>query len=63
MLYQISISLHYSFVIIRDFVIQEESARGFPNLINLIGIESPGMNFTPRSKRRERSINSQTFIE
>jgi 2-hydroxyglutarate dehydrogenase len=27
----------------RDFVIQEESARGFPNLINLVGIESPGL--------------------
>ncbi|HWP97735.1 MAG TPA: NAD(P)/FAD-dependent oxidoreductase [Syntrophomonadaceae bacterium] len=27
----------------RDFVIQEESDRGFPGLINLIGIESPGL--------------------
>ncbi len=28
---------------IRDFVIQEESDRGLPGLINLIGIESPGL--------------------
>jgi L-2-hydroxyglutarate oxidase LhgO len=27
----------------RDFVIQEESALGFPGFINLIGIESPGL--------------------
>lgn len=27
----------------RDFVIKEESAQGFPGLINLIGIESPGL--------------------
>ncbi|MFA6549371.1 MAG: NAD(P)/FAD-dependent oxidoreductase, partial [Candidatus Margulisiibacteriota bacterium] len=26
---------------VRDFVIQEESANGFPRLINLVGIESP----------------------
>jgi L-2-hydroxyglutarate oxidase LhgO len=27
----------------RDFVIAEESGKGFPGLINLIGIESPGL--------------------
>lgn len=27
----------------RDFVIQEESGSGFPGLINLVGIESPGL--------------------
>ena len=27
----------------RDFVIAEESDKDFPNLINLIGIESPGL--------------------
>lgn len=31
----------------RDFVIQEESARGLPGLINLIGIESPGLTSSP----------------
>ena len=28
---------------VRDFVIKEESASGFPGLINLVGIESPGL--------------------
>jgi L-2-hydroxyglutarate oxidase LhgO len=27
----------------RDFVIADESAKGLPGLINLIGIESPGL--------------------
>jgi L-2-hydroxyglutarate oxidase LhgO len=27
----------------RDFIIQEESARGLPGVVNLIGIESPGL--------------------
>ena len=27
----------------RDFYIKEESDKGFPNFINLIGIESPGL--------------------
>ncbi|MDD4910412.1 MAG: NAD(P)/FAD-dependent oxidoreductase [Candidatus Omnitrophica bacterium] len=31
----------------RDFVIQEESRIGFPGLINLIGIESPGLTAAP----------------
>ncbi len=29
--------------IFRDFIIQEESKKGFPGFINLIGIESPGL--------------------
>lgn len=28
---------------VRDFVIAEESARGLPGLVNLVGIESPGL--------------------
>lgn len=28
---------------VRDFIIQEETEKGFPGLINLIGIESPGL--------------------
>lgn len=28
---------------VRDFVISEESSKGFPGLVNLIGIESPGL--------------------
>ena len=31
----------------RDFIIQEEGAKGFPGLINLIGIESPGLTASP----------------
>jgi L-2-hydroxyglutarate oxidase LhgO len=31
----------------RDFVIKEESEAGFPGLINLIGIESPGLTACP----------------
>jgi L-2-hydroxyglutarate oxidase LhgO len=31
----------------RDFVIREESERGLPGFINLIGIESPGLTASP----------------
>lgn len=31
----------------RDFVIVEESARGLPGLVNLIGIDSPGLTASP----------------
>lgn len=31
----------------RDFVISDESIKGFPGLINLIGIESPGLTASP----------------
>jgi len=31
----------------RDFVIREESDKGLPGLINLIGIESPGLTSSP----------------
>jgi L-2-hydroxyglutarate oxidase LhgO len=27
----------------RDFIIRDESDRGYPGLVNLIGIESPGL--------------------
>jgi L-2-hydroxyglutarate oxidase LhgO len=32
---------------VRDFVIQEETARGLPGLVNLIGIDSPGLTSSP----------------
>ena len=31
----------------KDFVIREESAKGLPGLVNLIGIESPGLTASP----------------
>jgi L-2-hydroxyglutarate oxidase LhgO len=31
----------------RDFVISEESARGLPGFVNLLGIESPGLTAAP----------------
>ena len=35
----------------RDFVITDETARGLPGLINLIGIESPGLTAAPAIAR------------
>ncbi len=35
----------------RDFVIQEEGARGLPGFVNLIGIESPGLTASPAIAR------------
>lgn len=31
----------------KDFIIQEESEKGYPGIINLIGIESPGLTASP----------------
>ena len=31
----------------RDFVVQEESARGLAGWVNLVGIESPGLTASP----------------
>ncbi len=36
----------------RDFVVAEESARGFPGFVNLIGIESPGLTSAPAIAER-----------
>jgi L-2-hydroxyglutarate oxidase LhgO len=36
----------------RDFVIEEESARGLPGFVNLIGIESPGLTAAPAIAER-----------
>jgi L-2-hydroxyglutarate oxidase LhgO len=38
----------------RDFVICEESARGLPGFVNLIGIESPGLTASPAIAREVR---------
>lgn len=40
----------------RDFVISEESTKGFPNFINLIGIESPGLTSALAIAERVKQI-------
>jgi L-2-hydroxyglutarate oxidase LhgO len=37
---------------VRDFVIRDESDKGLPGFINLIGIESPGLTSSPAIARR-----------
>ena len=41
---------------VKDFVIRDESDKGLPGLINLIGIESPGMTSSPAIARYVASI-------
>lgn len=36
---------------VRDFIIREETERGLPGLINLVGIESPGLTASPAIAR------------
>ncbi|UCB43007.1 MAG: NAD(P)/FAD-dependent oxidoreductase [Dehalococcoidales bacterium] len=43
----------------RDFIITEETARGLPGLINLIGIESPGLTASPVIARYVARIASE----
>lgn len=45
----------------RDFIISEESDKGFPNFINLIGIESPGLTASPAISRMVSEFISQIF--
>lgn len=40
----------------RDFIIKEETANGFPGLINLIGIESPGLTASLAIAQHVRQI-------
>jgi len=41
---------------IRDFVIRDESDKGLPGLINLIGIESPGLTASPAIAKYVRGL-------
>ncbi|MBI2830950.1 MAG: NAD(P)/FAD-dependent oxidoreductase [Chloroflexi bacterium] len=41
---------------VKDFVIRDESDKGLPGLINLIGIESPGLTASPAIARYVREI-------
>jgi L-2-hydroxyglutarate oxidase LhgO len=43
-------------VAFRDFVIAEESARGLPGLVNLVGIESPGLTAAPAIAERVAAL-------
>ena len=43
----------------RDFVIQHEVDRGLPGLMNLIGIESPGLTASPAIGRYVAGIMAQ----
>ncbi len=40
----------------RDFIIKEESDKGLPGFINLIGIESPGLTASPAIAKYVRSL-------
>jgi L-2-hydroxyglutarate oxidase LhgO len=40
----------------RDFIIAQESARGLPGVVNLIGIESPGLTASPAIARYVRGL-------
>lgn len=46
----------------RDFIIQEESALGFPGFINLIGIESPGLTSAPAIAEYVENIIKQVHL-
>ena len=41
---------------IRDFVIAEETEKGFPGLVNCIGIESPGLTASPAIARYVKEL-------
>ena len=41
---------------VRDFIIEEESAKGLPGVVNLIGIESPGLTASPAIARYVRGV-------
>jgi L-2-hydroxyglutarate oxidase LhgO len=41
---------------VRDFVIRDESDRGLPGFINLVGIESPGLTSSPAIARRVENL-------
>lgn len=41
---------------VRDFIIEEETDKGLPGVVNLIGIESPGLTASPAIARYVRKI-------
>jgi L-2-hydroxyglutarate oxidase LhgO len=45
----------------RDYVIRDETAKGLPGLINLIGIESPGLTASPAIAKYVAGIVAENF--
>jgi L-2-hydroxyglutarate oxidase LhgO len=45
----------------RDFIIRQETERGFPGLVNLIGIESPGLTACLAIARRVETLVAQAL--
>ena len=41
---------------LRDLIIQDETQKGFPGLINLVGIESPRLTTSAAIGRKVRNI-------
>jgi L-2-hydroxyglutarate oxidase LhgO len=46
---------------VKDFVIRDESDKGLPGFINLIGIESPGLTAAPAIARYVRGLVEECF--
>ena len=46
---------------VRDFVIKDETENGMQGLINLIGIESPGLTASPAIAKMVADIVSKIF--
>jgi L-2-hydroxyglutarate oxidase LhgO len=46
----------------RDFVIRDETDKGLPGFINLIGIESPGLTSSPAVGRYVAGIVRNIFM-
>ena len=45
----------------RDFVIRDEGDKGLPGLINLIGIESPGLTASPSIARYAKDMVTEAL--
>jgi L-2-hydroxyglutarate oxidase LhgO len=46
----------------RDFVVAEESPRGLPGLVNLLGIESPGLTAAPAIAEHVATLLEETVL-
>ena len=48
---------------IKDFVIRNESAKGLPGFVNLIGIESPGLTACPAIAKYVWGLIEELFVK